>query len=67
MNIFRRHVYKCRMSNGAQFQFNCWDLALMDRDQLKERFLEIANGDYEGVYTKDDIEYIWRTNYGNRG
>jgi len=60
MNIFRRHVYKCRMSNGAQFQFNCWDLALMDRDQLKERFLEVANGD-------DDIESIWRTNYGNRG
>ena len=66
MNLFRRHVYKCRMSNDAVFQFNCWDLALMDRDQLKERFLEIANGDYEDVYTKEDIEQIWRTNYGAR-
>ena len=56
-SLVRGFNYQGRMSNGARFSF--WSPSLLKRSNAIVVLLRTANGDYEEVYTKNDIESYW--------
>lgn len=62
-SLVRGFMWKARMSNGALFD---WWTPMTDttRAEAREKLLEIANGGMglsELIYTKEDIESLWKT------
>jgi len=60
--LFPEYIHKAKMSNNAIFEFKTWDFTLTRKEIIKQ-ILNIANGSYGEIYTKNDIEYIWKTKY----
>lgn len=58
-SLVRGFIWKCRMNNGAEFEFWTSTSAYRQRD-ARDALLALANGDYGTVYESRDIERIWR-------
>ena len=57
--LVRGFIWKCRMLNGALFQF--WTpTSQLTRAEARAKLLAEANGDYEEVYSKRDIDSLRR-------
>jgi hypothetical protein len=58
-SMVRGYTWKVKMNNGAVF--DVWTPYKRTRREMIPLLLAQANGDYDDVYARGDIESVWET------